>query len=95
MTETDTTRSPAHQYLLDARLREADLIAGVVHEYIVETRHLPFAERIDVVRRKEFAAPHFPHLTGIEKAFVVAQVTLKISDVLWRIERERQEAEDA
>ncbi|NTI03109.1 hypothetical protein G6K88_13880 [Agrobacterium rhizogenes] len=95
MTETVRTRTPEHQHLLDARLREADLIKGVVHEYIVETRHLPFAERIDVVRRKEFATPYFAHLTGIERAFVISQTTMKISDVLWRIERQHQEAEDA
>lgn len=95
MTDTETVRTPEHQHLIDARLREADLIKGVVHEYIVETRHLPFAERIDVGRRKEFATPYFDHLTGIEKAFVIAQVALKISDVLWRIERQRREDADA
>jgi hypothetical protein len=92
---TETVRTPEHQYLLDARLREADLIKSVVHAFIVETRNLPFADRIDSERRKEFALPFFSHLTAIEKAFVIAQVTLKISDVVWKIERQRQESEDA
>ncbi|MBX5160432.1 hypothetical protein HJB89_25440 [Rhizobium sp. NZLR8] len=95
MTDTVHTRTPAHQHLIDARIREADLIKAVIHAYIVENRDVPFAERIDVVRRKAFATPYFYHLTGIEKAFVIAQTTMKISDVLWRIERERREAEDA
>lgn len=94
---TEIARSPGHQHLIDARHREADLIAAVVHHYIVETRNLPFDDRINTVLRKEFVLPYFDHLSGIEKAFVVAQVTMKISDVLWRIERERldQEAADA
>lgn len=99
MTEITRVRTPeqeaAYQYLINARVREADLIAGVVHAYIVSTRNLPFANRIDTERRKAFATPYFDHLSGIERAFVVAQVNMKISDVLWRIERERQEAEDA
>ncbi len=92
---TDVLRSAGHQHIIDARIREADLIAGVVHEYIVQTRNLPFAERIDSDRRKEFATPYFSHLTGIEKAFVIAQATMKISNVLWRSERERMEVVDA
>ncbi|TCA41726.1 hypothetical protein E0J16_34115 [Rhizobium pisi] len=96
---TEVIRTPeqeaAYQHLINARFREADLIKAVIHTYIVETRNLPFADRIDSERRKEFAMPYFTHLEGIEKAFVIAQVTLKISDVLWRIERQRQEAEDA
>ncbi|WP_105432745.1 hypothetical protein [Neorhizobium sp. T6_25] len=95
MTETVRIRSPEHQYLIDARIREADLIKGVVHAYIVETRHLPFADRNNSDRRKSFSMPYFEHLFGIEKAFVIAQATMKISDVIWKIERQRQENADA
>ncbi len=53
-------RTPAHQHLIDARYREADLIKAVVHAYVVETRRLPFAERCNIDRRKAFATPYFP-----------------------------------
>lgn len=95
MTDTVRVRTPEHQHLIDARVREADLIKAVVHAFIVETRNLPFAERIDPGRRKAFATPYFEHLFGVEKAFVVAQAKMKISDVIWKIERERRENADA
>jgi pyrroloquinoline quinone (PQQ) biosynthesis protein C len=92
---TEVARTHAHQHLLDARLREADLIAGVVHAYVVETQHLPFVDRSDTERRKAFVTAYFAHLVGIERAFVIAQTTLKINDVLWKMERARLEAADA
>ncbi|TAV14747.1 hypothetical protein [Rhizobium ruizarguesonis] len=95
MTDNVRVRTPEHQHLIDARVREADLIKSVIHTYIVETRNLPFADRIDTERRKAFATPYFDHLTGIENAFVIAQTTMKISDVIWKIERQRRDDADA
>ncbi|WP_288430146.1 hypothetical protein [uncultured Agrobacterium sp.] len=92
---TEAIRSAAHQHIIDARIREGDLIAGVVHGYIVETRNIPFADRTSTERRKEFVTPYFAHLNGVEKALVVSQTMVKISNVLSRIERERLETEDA
>lgn len=91
---TEAVRTPAHQHIIDASIREADLIAAVIHLYIVETRHLSFADRNHSDRRKAFVMPYFDHLGGIEKAFVVSQAIVKISNVLSRIELQRLEVAD-
>ncbi|MGO8034976.1 hypothetical protein [Rhizobium leguminosarum] len=96
---TEFVRTPqqeaAYQHLITARFREAARITEAVDAYLAATVDLQFEQRRELKRRKSFATPYFPHLSGIERAMVVSQVIFKISDRLWTAERERLEGLDA
>jgi len=96
---TEFVRTPqqeaAYQHLITARFREADKIETSVEAYVAATVELPFDDRLDFHRRKDFLLRCFSHLSGIERAMVVSQAIFRITDVMWAAERERLEALDA
>ncbi|NKM65342.1 hypothetical protein GFL58_30975 [Rhizobium leguminosarum bv. viciae] len=96
---TDVVRTPeqeaAYLRLITARFREAHRMNDAVNAYLVATADLPFEARRELGRRKEYVTPYFLHLAGIERAMVVFHAGLRINDILWAAERERQETEDA
>ncbi|ARQ58926.1 hypothetical protein Kim5_CH02883 [Rhizobium sp. Kim5] len=96
---TEIVRTPeqeaAYQHLITARFREAARIDEAVEAFLVAHADLPFENRLDFTGRKEFLLPFFSHLSGIERAMVVSQAAFKISDRIWRAERERLEGLDA
>ncbi|CDN46865.1 Hypothetical protein RG540_CH06750 [Neorhizobium galegae bv. orientalis str. HAMBI 540] len=58
---------------------ERPLMKTLVAEYLATTADLDRKERLNQDRRKQFFLPHFQHLTGITRAWIVSQCVMEVS----------------
>ncbi|MGO4566093.1 hypothetical protein AB4Z52_13680 [Rhizobium sp. 2YAF20] len=92
MTETPTSND-FREHLRLTREQELHQIKRLAYEYLRDSACLAKEERLDFRRRKEFFMPHFRHLSGITRAYIVSQCVLRVSDLFFAELRARQEAE--